>query len=96
MDFFGYICEAFGNVAANISEIQDLDITGQIGVVGTFKVVKTNKQDCVWAPFAFVSIFLELFILLIFHSVILFVGIFNIYSLLLFIYFPAQKITIKV
>ena len=55
-----------------------LDITGQFGAVDTFIVIKTNKQDCVWAPCTFVSIFL-VFISFSILYVISFFGIFNIY-----------------
>ena len=58
-DLFGYNCEAFGKVAANISQIKgqrDHWITGQTGIVDTFIVVKTNKQDRVCALCTSVSI----------------------------------------
>ena len=43
-----------------------LDITGQTGVVDTVILVKTNKQDCVWAPSVFVSISLVINLLVFF------------------------------
>ena len=62
---FGYVREVFDNIA-NISEIQGLNMTGQIGVVYTFVVFKTNKPD---EPCAYVSIFLVL-ISIIFYTML--------------------------
>ena len=48
-------------------KLNGIDITRQIGVVDTFIVVKTDKPDCVWAPFAFVSIFYTMLYILVYN-----------------------------
>ena len=79
LDLFGYIHEAFCNVAVKLSEIYGLDITGQIGAADTFIVVKTNKHDCVWAPCCLCVYSFSTYFISILYNVILFIGILNIH-----------------
>ena len=94
-DLFGYICEAFSNVTANM-KYKVSDIIGQIGVADTFNIVKTKKQDCVRAPYAFVSIFLVLIFIVhcIFKQCYTFRWDFT-YSLITFFISFAQKLPFK-